>query len=120
MELAKYPAAILLWLITASFISEISLSMPYMNSRMKLISSSFLYFCKWSSVIKNEKSYFTGYALFFLKILNLSALKAKNLWSMCDSRASTISFFLIEMETLQELTEPSMRHDSCSFLVITS
>jgi len=44
-------------LMRLSFISEISLSMPAMNSSMKLINSSFLNLCKCSSLIRNEKSY---------------------------------------------------------------
>ena len=56
MLLVKYPADILACDKIANFISEISLSIPWINSSMKLIKSSFLYFSKWSSVIKKLKS----------------------------------------------------------------
>lgn len=101
----------------ASFISEISLSIPWINSKIKLMSSSFLYFYRWSSVIRKAKSNFLGSAGILLIILNLSALNAKNLCSMWVNKCST-SFFLIEKDILQELIEPSIRQVSCSFLAI--
>ena len=100
-----------------SFISDISLSIPWINSRIKLISSSFLYFYKWSSVIKKEKSYFVGSTGTLLIILNLSALSAKNLCNICVNKVS-ISFFLIEKDILTELMDPSIRQLSDSFLQI--
>ena len=43
-------------LTTSSLSSLISLSMPATNSRMKLISSSFLKIYRWWAAIRNEKS----------------------------------------------------------------
>ena len=98
----------------ASFISEISLSIPCINSRMKLIRSSFLYFCKCSSVIRKLKLYFSSWG-FLLNILSLSALRAKNLCKTC-TKSSSISFVLIAKDILQELIDPSIKQHSFSFL----
>jgi len=105
-------------LMRLSFISEISLSIPEMNSSIKLISSSFLNLCKCSSLIRNEKSY-CGKAGFFLRISNLSARRAINLSSIRVSKTSTSALFLIEIDIRTLLMLDSIRQCSLSLLEIT-
>ena len=108
----KKHAAIREWLITDNFISLISLSIPWMNSRRKLISSSFLNLRRCSSAIRNEKSK-SACAGFLRRISNLSALKAMNLSSMWVSKISISAPFLIAIDMRTLLMLASMRQ--CSF-----
>ena len=109
----KKHAAILEWLMTDSFISLISLSIPWMNSSMKLMSSSFLKRCRWSSLTRNEKSK-SSWAGFFLKISNLSARSDMNRSSMWVSKTSISALFLIEIDTRTLLMLDSIRQCSVS------
>ena len=109
----KKHAAILEWLMTESFISLISLSMPWMNSSMKFMSSSFLKRWRWSSLTRKEKSK-SSCAGFFLKISNLSARSDMNRSSMWVSSTSISALFLIEIDTRTLLMLDSIKQCSDS------